>query len=207
MNEEYWRDTTQRVIFSALAGHATPVADPVASLERMQTHAELLARWNARVNLTAVTEPDEVAEKHFLDSLALLPHVAQEPSLMDIGSGAGFPGLVVASALPTLRVTLVEPSRKRVTFLREAVRTLGLGAVTILPSKLEDIGEHEPPHAVVSRATFPVSDWLMLASRVVRPGGLVIAMEGSERHSLPRGATRQEYVLGATPRALILWRP
>ncbi len=106
---------------------------------RLSLYCDELERWNRRINLVARrTGRDGILEKHFLDSLTLLPLLAPGDSLLDVGSGAGFPGLVLAAARPEMEVTLVEPRQKRVAFLRHVVRTLGLSSVRIRACRLEE---------------------------------------------------------------------
>ncbi|MCK5515866.1 MAG: class I SAM-dependent methyltransferase, partial [Desulfobulbaceae bacterium] len=93
------------------------------AIDQVLLYCQELLKWNKRINLIARnTQPAEVIEKHFLDSLTLLPVIKQysgaNPTLLDIGTGAGFPGLVLAAVMPELQVTLVEPRQKRVSFLR-----------------------------------------------------------------------------------------
>ncbi len=107
----------------------------------LSRYCDELLRWNRRINLVARrTGREEALEKHFLDSLALLPLLngyGVDDSLLDVGTGAGFPGLVIAAARPELRVTLVEPRRKRVAFLRHIVRTLDLKNVRLIACRIE----------------------------------------------------------------------
>src|SRR5919197_4039110 len=86
-----------------------------------------LLRWNARVNLTAITDPREVLEKHLLDSLAILPEIRGASTLLDVGAGAGFPGIPLTIALPELRLTLVDSVGKKVAFMKSTLAHLNLG--------------------------------------------------------------------------------
>ncbi|MBU8897235.1 16S rRNA (guanine(527)-N(7))-methyltransferase RsmG [Corallococcus sp. H22C18031201] len=139
-----------------------------------------LLKWNAKVNLTAITAPEEVLEKHFLDSLAVLPEVTGATSLLDLGAGAGFPGLPLRVALPSLGVTLVDAVGKKVAFIKAASATLGLG-VRGLHARAEGKPEAEGiPRAqlLIARAFMDLPDWLALAPAYVEPGGRVVAMLG-----------------------------
>src|SRR5437868_1004224 len=110
---------------------ATPLLDYLA----------LLARWNATYNLTAIRDPREMVAKHLLDSLAMHPYVddiaRSGGALADLGTGAGLPGIPLAIAKPALRVSLVESNGKKVRFLREAIRKLGLANVEAVESRIE----------------------------------------------------------------------
>ncbi len=140
-----------------------------------------LLKWNAKVNLTAITVPEEVLEKHFLDSLAVLPEVMGAASLMDLGAGAGFPGLPLKLALPALTVTLVDAVGKKVGFLKATIAALGLKDARGLHVRAEGDPEAEGlPRAevLIARAFMDLPDWLNLAPAYVQPGGRVVAMLG-----------------------------
>lgn len=112
-----------------------------------QTRAELsfyfneLRAWNKKINLTAITKERDIAIKHFLDSLALSPYLDPAPgrSLLDIGSGAGFPGLPLKIVHPNLHVVLLEPNRKKTAFLRHVIGTLRLKEVSVLSTRVQDL--------------------------------------------------------------------
>jgi 16S rRNA (guanine527-N7)-methyltransferase len=162
-----------------------------------------LLAWNRRINLTAARTADGVRE-HVEDSLAVVPHIpADAVRLLDVGSGGGFPGLVVAIVRPALSVTLLEPVHKKRAFLASAARELGLGNVDARAERLEDHSGRDYDVAV-SRATWAVPDWLERAEPFVRPGGVILAMEGREQHALPAGAVRHPYALGDRTRAVIV---
>ncbi|XXF78141.1 16S rRNA (guanine(527)-N(7))-methyltransferase RsmG [Myxococcaceae bacterium GXIMD 01537] len=140
-----------------------------------------LLKWNAKVNLTAITAPDEVLEKHFLDSLAVLPEVEGAASLLDLGAGAGFPGLPLKIARPALGVTLADAVGKKVGFLKAAIAALGLKDARGLHVRAEGHPEKEGlPRAevLIARAFMDLPDWLDLAPAYVQPGGRVVAMLG-----------------------------
>lgn len=149
-----------------------------ALLERLA--AELL-RWNQRINLTGYRSPEEVRVGLFLDALALLPHLAGN-SLLDIGSGAGFPGLVLALARPDLTVTLLEPRAKRVSFQKHAIRTLGLGNVRAVQGRAGNGPDAALPGEVFSTVTVKavggLADSLALARPYLAPGGRVLLPRG-----------------------------
>jgi len=103
------------------------LAVPPAILPRLSSYLDLLLKWNARTNLTAIREPEEIVRRHFGESLFAARHLDAKPStLLDLGSGAGFPGLPIAIFHSEIQVTLAESQNKKASFLREAVRTLGL---------------------------------------------------------------------------------
>ena len=168
-------------------------------------YLDLLVLWNRRINLSSVRDPAGIVEKHFVDSLAALPHLpAAARTLVDVGSGAGFPGAVLALARPALAVTLVEPIHKKAAFLEALRRELPLPNVTVEIGRVET----SPTRAdvAISRATWDLLEWLPRGARLVTPGGLVLGIKGAKTHALPPGATRHPYALGGAKRAIITYR-
>ena len=149
-------------------------------LKQLGRHVDLMLKWNKSVNLTAITDPDEVAEKHVLDSLAVVP-VLPSGSLLDAGSGAGFPGIPAAIARPDLEVVLADSVQKKVAFLKSALAELRLPKVKAYAVRLEgNPSKEELPrvHAAVARACAPPEEWLRLAEHYVLPAGVAICMLG-----------------------------
>jgi 16S rRNA (guanine527-N7)-methyltransferase len=149
-----------------------------------------LADWNTRMNLTAITDPAEVVDKHLLDSLAVLPHV-KGLAVADVGSGAGFPGLPLAVADPDRRYTLIESTGKKVKFLRHAVERLELPNVDVLLGRAEALKPSQPFDSVISRALGPLSDFIRVAGHLAGRRGRLLAMKGKppteELKALPPG--------------------
>jgi 16S rRNA (guanine527-N7)-methyltransferase len=144
-----------------------------------------LGRWSTRINLTAILDPIEMADKHILDSLTVLR--ALEPgaaTLLDAGTGAGFPGLPLAIARPDLSVTLVDAVAKKVGFLKHAIARLQLAPrVRAIHLKLQGNPAAEglaPFDAAVSRALADPTRWAALAAPYLRPSGTLVVMAGSE---------------------------
>jgi 16S rRNA (guanine527-N7)-methyltransferase len=149
-------------------------------LKLLGRHVDLLLKWNKSINLTAITDPEEVAEKHVLDSLAVVP-VLPSGSLLDAGTGGGFPGIPVAIARPELEVTLVDSVQKKVAFLKSALAELRLPKVRAQAARLEGNPSREDlprVHAAVARAFAAPAQWLTLAEQYVLPGGVAICMLG-----------------------------
>ena len=145
---------------------------------------EELTRWNRKVNLTAITDPTEILEKHFIDSLAVVPQVSGATSLLDVGSGGGFPGIPIKLALPNLDVTLLESSGRKVAFLKHALATLEMGdRIRVTESRAEGQPEAERvarAGVVISRALQTPADWVALGRKYVAESGCLIAMLGSK---------------------------
>jgi 16S rRNA (guanine527-N7)-methyltransferase len=145
-------------------------------------HRELLL-WNRRINLVSQSTSREIVIRHFVDSLTAAPWIeSPEGLLIDIGSGGGFPGIPLRITLPGLKLTLVESSRKKTSFLAHIVRTLSLDNVTIIRERVDAlIGEAACAGAfdtVISRAVFKLPELLRMASFFLKPGGLLIALKG-----------------------------
>jgi 16S rRNA (guanine527-N7)-methyltransferase len=165
--------------------------------------ATSLLKWNQKVNLTAITAPDEVVDKHLLDALAVLPEVGGARSLLDLGAGAGLPGIPLALALPELKVTLVDTVAKKVGFMKQAIASLGLaGRVHAIHARAGGKPAAEGiPHAevVISRALMDVEAWRKLAQHYLEPNGRIVAMLGQTQDPLAR---RYLLPLSGDPRAV-----
>ena len=155
--------------------------------ERLVTYCAELLRWSAKINLVAKAPLRETIETHFLDSLSLLrvlpPLGSTQPQLLDIGTGAGFPGLALKAAQPELPIILVEPRQKRVSFLRHVIRTLGLNDIEVLCGRLEKNsaevdGTTLSVPFITSRAFTNIGEFLLHAAAVNPVGGQVICMKG-----------------------------
>lgn len=149
-------------------------------LRLLGRHVDLLLKWNKSINLTAITDPEEVLEKHVLDSLALVP-VLPQGSLLDAGTGAGFPGIPAAIARPDLEVMLTDSVQKKVAFLKNVLAELRLPKVKAVAVRLTgDPAEEQLQrvHCAVSRAFAAPKEWLALAEHYVLPGGVAICMMG-----------------------------
>ncbi len=156
---------------------------PPQTLAQFQVYLQELQTWNARVNLTGLTSSRDMVIKHFLDSLTVLPYIEAAPTLADLGSGAGFPGLVLKLARPDLALTLVESRGKKAAFLEYLVTLWRLPGVEIAKTHLTpSLAKAWGPRfaAVVSRATFSLERFLELAAPLLLPGGLALALKGPE---------------------------
>lgn len=140
-------------------------------------YLEEMQRWNSTHNLTAVRDPQEMVVKHLLDSLSVLPQV-QGKTLLDVGAGAGLPGIPIAVAAPKLQVTLLESNGKKCAFLRHAVRSLKLPNATVAQTRLEDFRPAGGFDTVIARAFAPLPDFIHAAARLVSSTGHLLAMLG-----------------------------
>ena len=148
-------------------------------LEQFSRYCELLREWNGKFNLTAITDPRQIYIRHFLDCL-LLTEYELKGTLCDIGSGAGFPGVVLKIACPELAVTLLEPNNKKVRFLNELTSQLALEGITALPVRAEEYAHEHFQQAdyAVSRAVAPLNILVELALPSVKTGGHFLAAKG-----------------------------
>lgn len=141
-----------------------------------------LVRWNKKINLTAITDPAEIAEKHFVDSCYLVPQLQAVDTIMDMGTGGGFPGIVVKILAPEKRVVLVDSVRKKVNFLKHVIRLLGLSGIEATHARVEDLHRDAMYQgrfdAVVSRAFSDLSKFVALSVPFLNNEGVIIAMKG-----------------------------
>ena len=145
-------------------------------------HAAELARWNQKINLTAITDPAEVAVKHFIDSLPAARFIPKDATLLDIGSGGGFPGIPLKVLRPSVSVTLIDASRKKVNFLKHVMRTLKLKNIEALHMRAEDLAD-DPLYrhrfdVITSRALASLKLFCRLAVPLLSDEGIIIALKG-----------------------------
>jgi len=152
-----------------------------AALPLLERFADRLLAWNRKVNLTAITAPAEVAEKHLLDSLLLLRSLGDARTLLDVGSGGGLPGVALACARPDVEVVCCDSVAKKVAFVKAVAVELGLERVRGVVARASGAPESDGlprSEAVVSRAVAEPSVWVPLGSAYVAPGGSLLAMLG-----------------------------
>jgi 16S rRNA (guanine(527)-N(7))-methyltransferase RsmG len=162
------RRLAERRVAETLAAQGIPVSE--SQLAQLQTHFDLLECWNARINLTSVRDPGEIERRHFAESAYLTKVLPLGPGkLIDVGSGAGFPGIPVKILSPETEVLLVESVQKKAAFLKEVAREIGLPGLEVFPGRLEDL---------------PLGDAQWLTMRAVRLDRKL--MRVIQRH-VPRG--------------------
>lgn len=156
---------------------------PESLARQFADYVKLLLRWNQKISLTTITAPLEILTRHFGESL-FGAHVAdiRTGRLLDVGSGAGFPGLPIAMAAPEIRATLLEPNVKKAAFLAEACRELHLvGRVNVVRERLEEFAAPEPGFDfVTSRAVRVTADFLKKCTKMMPPGGKLVLWVGQE---------------------------
>jgi 16S rRNA (guanine527-N7)-methyltransferase len=160
-----------------------------AQLQHISTYIDLLLRWNARVNLTAIRDPDEIVTRHFGESLFLARHLFPDSKgsgiqVLDIGSGAGFPGLPLKIWHSAISLTLVESNQKKAAFLREVIRALALTDVKVSAARAETmVDTHSKSDVVTFRAVERFDTVLPIAASLVAPSGRIVVMIGSAQLS------------------------
>lgn len=152
--------------------------------ERFDSYAERLVRWNKHINLTSITEPDEIVIKHFIDSLAILKYIKpkRHDKLIDVGTGAGFPGVPLLIAEPSLEVTFVDSVGKKLGFIRDVLRVNGLVANTV-HGRIEELGKNsdyrEQYDFATARAVAPLNVLCEYCLPLVKTGGCFVALKGA----------------------------
>lgn len=167
---------------TAAAAAASPPAASVifgSTLPTAERYATLLAEEAVERGLLGPSEAGRVWERHLLNCAAVAPLVPASASVIDVGSGAGLPGVVLALLLPDSRVTLVEPMQRRVAFLEYALAELGLDNAVVVRERAEDLTGRLAADVVTARAVAPLARLAGLCSGLARPGGLVVALKGA----------------------------
>lgn len=188
---------------------------PAGAQERLLQYLALLQKWNRVYNLTAVRETQRMVSEHLLDCLAVTPYIG-ENRILDVGSGAGLPGIPLAVALPAARVTVLDSSHKKAAFLQQAVTELKLGNVVVACERVENWQPAARFEVVISRALSDLGEFVSLAGRHLATGGRLVAMKGvhpyDEIGQLPQTWQARQVIPLAVPglraqRHLVLMRP
>lgn len=191
------------------------LALPPPTQQRLLDYVALLQKWNKVYNLTAVRDAQKMVGHHLLDCLAVVPHVSAA-TILDVGSGAGLPGIPLALALPRAQVTLLDSGRKKAAFLRQAVIELKLANAEVVCERVEDWRPSRRFELVISRAFSDLPEFAELAGHLVAPGGVLAAMKGVYPHAelaqLPAGYRLKQALLLPVPgvrgeRHLVLIEP
>ncbi|MBT9614358.1 MAG: 16S rRNA (guanine(527)-N(7))-methyltransferase RsmG [Burkholderiales bacterium] len=149
-----------------------------AQQKKLLDYIALIVKWNKVYNLTAVREPEAMIGHHLLDSLAALPHLSAARRLIDVGSGAGLPGIPLAIARPEMKIALLDSNHKKTTFMRQACLELGLTNVEVVCERVEKWQPQDKYDAVISRAYSELKEFVRLSAHLVAKGGKLYAMKG-----------------------------
>jgi len=154
---------------------------PEATQHRLLDYLALVEKWNRVFNLTAVRDPKDMLYRHLLDSLAIVPYVSARLAL-DVGSGAGFPGIPLAMVRPQTQVTLLDSSQKKTAFLQQTAIELGLTNITVVCKRVESWWPERRFDLVISRAFSGLSEFAEAAGRLCAVNGILAAMKGVYPH-------------------------
>lgn len=146
--------------------------------ERLLAFIKLLVNWSSTINLTAIRSEQEILIKHIFDSLSVVHHLSHSCRILDVGTGAGLPGLILAIALPHQAVTLLDSQYKKISFLHQAVYTLALENVTIVHQRIQNYTSPHKFDAVISRAVTDSHDFVAITHHVVADDGELFLMKG-----------------------------
>lgn len=187
MSEVLSSERIGELLVPFLRGGSLPEIQPSSDLlAKLASYLDLLLRWNARTNLTAIRDPEEIVRRHFGESLfagrVLSPALAEGATLLDVGSGGGFPGLPIQLLRPDLRVTLAESQGKKAAFLREAARNLNQ-KTEIFGGRVEAMAPSRTFDVVTLRAVDNMEIAIQLATARVAPGG-TLAILGESREGI-----------------------
>ena len=170
-----------------LSDYAAEAGFPLTEAQCMQfdTYAQLLVEWNEKMNLTAITEPEEIVTKHFVDSLYGIPYIPQNASLVDVGTGAGFPGVPLKIARPDISLTLLDSLNKRLTFLDAVAEALTLTDTETVHLRAEEGASHgsfyrEEFDVATSRAVAQLNVLAEYCLPYVKVGGVFLAYKGGD---------------------------
>lgn len=152
-------------------------------LKQFYNYMNLLIEWNKKINLTAITEPNEIILKHFVDSLTISKYISDGTRVVDVGTGAGFPGIPLKIYRQDIEITLLDSLQKRINFLDEVIKELNLEKIEIIHSRVEDFGKdkryREKFDIATSRAVANLATLSEYLLPLVKVGGKVISMKGS----------------------------
>ena len=149
--------------------------------QKLLTYLSLLQKWNKVYNLTAVRDPLEMVTLHLLDSLSVLPYINAN-NLLDVGSGGGLPGIVLAICKPTLQVTTIDTVQKKAIFMHQVKGELGLSNLTVVHARVESYKPKERFDAIISRAFSEIALFIKLTQHLLAENGKWLAMKGQVPH-------------------------
>ena len=168
------------------------LADQV--IDQLMTYLNLVEKWNRVYNLTAIRERDEMIKLHFLDSLSILNHVHVK-NILDVGSGAGFPGIVLAITKPELKVTVMDSVNKKTTFMQQVKSELSLTNLDVVNSRVEDYQPTTLFEAVTSRAFSNLKNMMSLTQHTLQKEGVWLAMKSKDVREELEAFEKNQYTL------------
>jgi 16S rRNA (guanine527-N7)-methyltransferase len=175
----------REILYAACGELRVPVSEDHAAL--LFRHAQLLMEWNRRINLTAIVDPVEVVIKHYIDALAPIDDIPKEVQCLDIGTGAGFPGIPLKILRPSQPLTLIDSVRKKISFVKYSIMDLQLTLIDAIHIRAEDLARipaHQKRYgAVLCRALADLPTIIRWAKPFLAPGGKIVAWRGPDRGS------------------------
>jgi len=163
-------------------------------IDQLMTYLDLVEKWNRVYNLTAIREREEMIKLHFLDSLSILKHV-QVKNILDVGSGAGFPGIVLAITKPELKVTVMDSVNKKTTFMQQVKSELSLTNLDVVNSRVEDYQPTTLFEAVTSRAFSNLKNMMSLTQHTLQKEGVWLAMKSKDVREELEAFEKNQYTL------------
>ena len=163
-------------------------------IDQLMTYLDLVEKWNRVYNLTAIREREEMIKLHFLDSLSILKHV-QVKNILDVGSGAGFPGIVLAITKPELKVTVMDSVNKKTTFMQQVKSELSLMNLDVVNSRIEDYQPTTLFEAVTSRAFSNLKNMMSLTQHTLQKEGVWLAMKSKDVKQEVEAFEKNQYTL------------
>lgn len=180
-----------------------------AKIKKLNLYGNMLLEWNEKINLTAITEPEAVLYKHFYDCILFLKHtkVPENSSLIDVGTGAGFPGMVLKIVRPDIEITLLDSLNKRLVFLNEVIEALGLMGIKTVHMRAEEAGKskklRESFDFATARAVASMPVLLEYCLPLVKKGGEFVAMKGPSAAEETELCKKAQEILGADKPTII----
>lgn len=148
-----------------------------AQVDALMDYLALLQKWNKAYNLTAIKDPKQMVIYHVLDSLAIVPYVTGQ-TVLDVGTGAGMPGVMLAILCPDKHITLLDSNGKKTRFLQHLKREMGLDNISIINERVEAVPAQPPFDCITSRAFASLTDMVALTRHLLAPSGVIVAMKG-----------------------------
>ena len=163
-------------------------------IDQLMAYLNLIEKWNRVYNLTAIRERDEMIKLHFLDSLSILNHVEME-HVLDVGSGAGFPGIVLAITKPELKVTVMDSVNKKTTFMQQVKSELSLTNLNVVNARVEDYQPTILFDGVITRAFSSIQNMLLMTQHTIQKNGAWLAMKSKDVKEELEALDQNQYTL------------
>jgi 16S rRNA (guanine527-N7)-methyltransferase len=181
------RNTLSQVLAEGIAEMGLEVSP--SQQEKLMDYLALMFKWNAVYNLTSLRDPMQMVTHHLLDSLAAVPAFVDAKNVLDVGSGGGLPGIVLATVRPDMKLSMIDTVHKKTAFLTQVKAELGLANVTVYTMRVEQLQVSDKFDVITSRAFADLSDFVNWSSHLLAEGGRYIALKGvapqEEQQRLP----------------------